>query len=206
MPEAPVIDPAAAPGWFGKLPNLGDFASRRLPDAFVHRWDRWLQRSLASARDQLGAHWLDSYLVAPIVRFWLRPGLAGECAWAGLMMPSVDRVGRHFPLTVAWPLEPLAAAIAARTLFAAFDAAARRVLDIDFTPDEFDAALRAAACAGASPDAASLQFAQHLLDALPRRTPGSLWWGAKADDATQFRDFDALPPAPSFVELMGAGR
>jgi type VI secretion system protein ImpM len=208
MPEATLITGLqnAVPGWFGKLPHLGDFASRRLPNDFVRRWDRWLQRSLASAREQLGTRWLDSYLVAPIVRFWLRPGLAGERAWAGLMMPSVDRVGRHFPLTIAWPLEPLSVVLAARSTFAALDAAARRVLDVEFTPDDLDAALQAVARDSAPPDAASQQRAQRLLEALPSRTPGSLWWCADADDAPQFRDFDALPPAPAFVGLLGAAR
>ena len=64
---------SAAPGWFGKLPHLGDFASRRLPPSFVRPWDRWLQRGLASARSELGERWLDLYLVAPILRFWLAP-------------------------------------------------------------------------------------------------------------------------------------
>ena len=32
------------------------------------------------------------------------PGTAGEQGWAGVLMPSVDRVGRYFPLTIALPL------------------------------------------------------------------------------------------------------
>src|SRR6185295_13380063 len=97
MSEAAV----APPGWYGKLPNLGDFASRRLPPSFVDGWDAFLQRGLVAARDEWGPGWLDRYLVAPILRFWLGPGVLGDGAWAGLVMPSVDRVGRHFPLTVA---------------------------------------------------------------------------------------------------------
>ena len=27
------------PGWYGKIPSLGDFASRRLPQSFVAAWD-----------------------------------------------------------------------------------------------------------------------------------------------------------------------
>ena len=84
---------AVVPGWFGKLPSLGDFASRRLPDAFVQPWDRWLQRGMLAARAELGEQrWLDVYLVAPVLRFWLAPGLLGSEGWAGLMMPSVDRI------------------------------------------------------------------------------------------------------------------
>ena len=40
--SAAVVTGTGVPGWFGKLPGLGDFASRRLPDTFVAAWDRWL--------------------------------------------------------------------------------------------------------------------------------------------------------------------
>jgi type VI secretion system protein ImpM len=91
-------------GWFGKIPALGDFASRRLSPAFIHAWDDWLQRGFAASRAQLGADWLANYLNSPIWRFALMPGVCGPEAWAGLVMPSVDKVGRHFPLTLAQPL------------------------------------------------------------------------------------------------------
>ena len=37
------------------------------------------------------------------------PGAAGAQAWAGVLMPSVDRVGRYFPFSLAWPLPALPA-------------------------------------------------------------------------------------------------
>src|SRR5919109_2865533 len=40
----------------------------------------------------------------PAWRFVLGPGVVGANAWAGLMLPSVDAVGRYFPLTVACAL------------------------------------------------------------------------------------------------------
>jgi type VI secretion system protein ImpM len=40
-------------------------------------------------------------MTAPIWRFSLAPGYAGPESVAGVMMPSVDRVGRQFPLTLA---------------------------------------------------------------------------------------------------------
>lgn len=94
------------PGIFGKVPTKGDFVSRRLPTGFVEHWDAWLQEAIADSRDQLGDSWLDVYLTSPIWRFVLAPGVAGQSAWAGLLMPSVDRVGRYFPLTLAAPLQP----------------------------------------------------------------------------------------------------
>ncbi len=95
-----------ASGFFGKLPSHGDFLTRRLPRGFTDPWDRWLQNAVADSREQLGEDWLDIYLTSPIWRFALSTGLCGETAWCGILMPSVDRVGRYFPLTVAAPLQP----------------------------------------------------------------------------------------------------
>ena len=90
-----------APGFYGKVTSLGDFVTRRLPDAFVSGWDEWLQYGIAASREQMQQAWLETYLTSPIWRFALTPGIFGEAAWAGVLMPSVDRVGRHFPLTLA---------------------------------------------------------------------------------------------------------
>lgn len=90
-------------GFFGKVPCKGDFVTRGLPAEFVRVWDGWLQRGVATSRDTLGEDWLDVFLGAPIWRFELAPGLAGEVGWAGVWLPSVDRVGRYFPLTIAAP-------------------------------------------------------------------------------------------------------
>jgi len=103
------LAPLAPPGWHGKLPALGDFASRRLDPAYVDVWDRWLSDGMLALREQLGDHWLEAYLASPSWRFLLMPGVlpgsAGERAWAGVLMPSVDKVGRYFPFTVAQPLD-----------------------------------------------------------------------------------------------------
>jgi len=95
------ITTPATVGFYGKLPIVGDFVSRRLPEAFITRWDTWLQSSIASSQNQLGDTWLDTYLTSHIWRFVLSPGVCGEQAVAGILMPSVDKVGRYFPLTVA---------------------------------------------------------------------------------------------------------
>jgi type VI secretion system protein ImpM len=105
-------DPAAVlPGWFGKLPSLGDFASRRLDPAFIECWDAWLADGLLALRQQQPDTWLDAYLQAPSWCFLLMPGCLpgalGRTAWAGVLMPSVDRVGRYFPFTLALPLPAL---------------------------------------------------------------------------------------------------
>lgn len=87
-------------GVFGKLPAHGDFVQRGLPGSFTDTWDEWLQRAVHGSRELVGAPWLDFYLTSPIWRFVLSPGVVDEKAWAGVLVPSVDSVGRYFPVTL----------------------------------------------------------------------------------------------------------
>jgi type VI secretion system protein ImpM len=105
-------------GWYGKVPGTGDFVARRLPSAFSEAWDRWLQAAIAGSRDRLGGRWRDTFLSMPIWRFVLSPGMLTQNAWAGIMVPSVDAVGRYFPLAVASAL-PSASLDLVGTLLAA---------------------------------------------------------------------------------------
>jgi type VI secretion system protein ImpM len=135
-------------GFFGKLPALGDFVHRRLPAGFITPWDQWLQDALAASRAQLGDAWLDLYLTSPLWRFALAPGIAGQAGWAGVLMPSVDRVGRYFPLTIACPLPASANLIGLLRAARWFDRAeelALSALEDRFDLDAFDAELRALA-------------------------------------------------------------
>lgn len=102
-------EPAAVPGWYGKLPTLGDFASRRLDGSFIEPWDLWLGEGMAAHREMLGPGWLDAYLGSPVWRFVLMPGVVAQedQALAGVLMPSVDKVGRYFPLTLVTRLAML---------------------------------------------------------------------------------------------------
>jgi type VI secretion system protein ImpM len=95
---------ANIPGLYGKIPARGDFVTRRLTPGFVETWDTWLQNALTASKEQLGDRWLEIYLTSPIWRFLLGPGICGSTLWAGILMPSVDKVGRYFPLTLAVPL------------------------------------------------------------------------------------------------------
>jgi type VI secretion system protein ImpM len=88
-------------GVFGKVPNRGDFVRIGLARGFVTAWDGWLQDCFPKVRAALGSRWNETYMTAPIWRFSLAPGVVGDAAWVGVMMASNDRVGRHFPLTLA---------------------------------------------------------------------------------------------------------
>lgn len=101
MPMA--LDTASAPGWYGKLSTLGDFASRRLEPDWIHACDEWLAHCMQASHAQLGPQWLDTYLSAPVWRFAWAPGVVDRRWWFGVLMPSCDNVGRYFPLVVVQP-------------------------------------------------------------------------------------------------------
>lgn len=117
-------------GIYGKLPCNGDFLRRRVPQEFLDWWDDWLQAGVLASREQLGAAWLDVFLTSPVWRFFFDGDAGGRRACAGLLVPSVDRVGRYFPLTLVWFPPP------GRTVFALarqaapwFDAAEQLVME-----------------------------------------------------------------------------
>jgi len=146
MPEA-----SAVPGWYGKLPTLGDFASRRLEADFIEPWDRWLGEGLAAQREQLGEAWLDAYLGSPVWRFVLMPGVlpgpGADGVLAGVLMPSVDKVGRYFPLTLVTRLAALPRSAAAIESLLGWlhrlEDVAVDALQDDWSIEQLDAALEA---------------------------------------------------------------
>lgn len=87
-------------GLFGKLPAHGDFIHRILPSDFISVWDEWLQHYIAGSQEQIGEDWLDIYLTSPIWRFMFSEGTVDDSAWSGIMLPSVDRIGRYFPFSI----------------------------------------------------------------------------------------------------------
>lgn len=90
-------------GLYGKLPSRRDYVAVSAPQEFMAVWEPWIEAAVSASRATLGGAWKDVFLRAPIWRFWLGPALAGR-AVAGAFMPSMDGVGRYFPLT-AFALE-----------------------------------------------------------------------------------------------------
>lgn len=172
-------------GWYGKLASLGDFASRRLSAEFVARWDDWLQRVIAASRAQLGNAWLDTYLTSPVWRFVEWPQAAGAPLHVGVLMPSVDKVGRYFPLCVAAPLPTLPALEGEwRALVEWCDrieVAALATLDMKHSVQQFDDALLA--LPAPVPQQASAFPPAVLLDGLR---------GKEGDVAPRFVGHDAI--------------
>lgn len=229
MPGDSVVDAEARLGFYGKLPAKGDFLGRRLPRSFVDAWDAWLQDAVGRSREAMGESWLDSYLTSPLWRFALSPGLCGPDAAAGVMMPSVDRVGRYFPLALAMPVPdcraPMRLALGNGEWFAQVEELALSTLEEGADFDAFDAAVGAlGAPATENPpeartlgEACAVQLAgleglagaaPELLDAViaalvPR---WSLWWTAGSDSvAPTFMVAAGLPPPHGFAALLDGG-
>lgn len=88
-------------GLFGKLPAKRDFIAANVAREFLTRWEEWMQASIAASKTVMGEQWLSHYLQAPLWRFHLGADVCGVPA-VGVFMPSIDGVGRHFPLTAVY--------------------------------------------------------------------------------------------------------
>lgn len=223
-------EPATQPvaGFFGKLPGRGDFIGRHLPKSFLDPWDAWLQQAIAQSHAQLGEMWRDCYCTSPIWRFALGPGLCGSVAYTGILMPSMDRVGRYYPLAITVPLEPtwplLTLPATAEDWFRQAEQLALLGLDLDRldlddfsrqvealgTPSapEFSADGTPAGTAWYCPLSATLELAWMsptlASDLLRRGFPrSSLWWTDGSERIARcLLICDGLPPVSSFAALL----
>ncbi len=128
------------PGLFGKLPMHGDFVHRNLPSTFISCWDEWMQHYVAGSKEQIGDAWLEIYLTSPIWRFVLSSGSIDENNWAGILMPSVDQVGRYYPFSVVFKLpnslNPLEFISLHAGWYESIEELALQALDCQYTVDE----------------------------------------------------------------------
>jgi type VI secretion system protein ImpM len=181
------------PGFYGKLASRGDFVSRGLPQSFIQPWDAWLAAGMHASQQQLGGAWLDAYLISPLWRFALAPGVCGPDAVTGVLMPSIDRVGRYFPLTVARLLTPdqaisdvagaaddwfeqvealLLGSLEPGTVFETFEQAVQNLTDLPVT-----ASTPVAQFAGLQRIPVTTPEARHAALAALACEGVSLWWG-----------------------------
>ncbi len=186
-------------GFYGKIPARGDFVRAGLPRSFTDPWDNWLQTAIADSRPLLGPVWTDAWLEAPIWRFQLPSGISGPHAALGLFMPSIDRAGRHFPLSFVclaelalpesgWPAEAYAWLDQA-------EAAGFAALEHDLDPDALERHLKA--------DDATPTEASPPPPSPPRDM--SAWWtqGSPRVPATSFAT-KGLPTAEQFARMLDA--
>ncbi|MGB3067112.1 MAG: type VI secretion system-associated protein TagF [Ottowia sp.] len=174
--------------WFGKLPGAGDFAHRRMPPALHTCWDNWLHDGLADLRVRHPS-WIDAYLTSPVWGFLLGPGIAGDTAWIGALAPSVDRVGRYYPISVFTPLPESAEDLAgwwhtAHHLLL-------QALESDADADDFEQLL----AAGFTPSAESTSQTETVRQPGPGQT---IWIHASHPQASPLIETDGLPRGPLF--------
>lgn len=104
---SPADDPAPGPiGWYGKLPARGDFIGRGLPAPWRRVWDDWLQAGFAEAAETLGGAAALRARLGDFVPWRYAATAADGTGWRGIVVPSHDRVGRAYPLTLAEQVGP----------------------------------------------------------------------------------------------------
>lgn len=219
------------PAWFGKLPALGDFAYRRGNERFNAAMDAWLQRAIPASRAQLHEGWTQAYLSAPLWSFALFPGVAGDECYAGVLMSSVDRVGRYFPLIV-YTQVPYARALlrefhTGMPWYRYIQQVLPQVLSTQFTHDQFEALLAAAPvtalhAADGLDAAVSVNWPEAFQQGRPMMVPGldmatgslaqelldhylrgaSLWWAEFPGAGTALRAYKGMPMPDAYAQWL----
>ncbi len=107
-------------------------------------------------------------------RFALAPGVCGEQAWAGLLLPSVDKVGRYYPLTFALPAPAQSGLFVdlfkAQDWYSALEDVALSALNVDFSVEQLERALSEITSALAPADERAASAACDLIADLRGRT------------------------------------
>jgi type VI secretion system protein ImpM len=173
-------------GFDGKLPSRGDFVGRGLPRSFLGPWRAWVDASLVASRTALGEAWLAAWLEAPIWHFALPGGVCGPDAVLGLIMPSIDRAGRHYPLTVAAVFVGMSAAPSDLAWLDAVELVALKALTLDQTPDTLEQSL-------------------HSVPAPVRQAGAGSWWTAGSPRVPETRlAAGGLPDPRDFAAMIDA--
>jgi type VI secretion system protein ImpM len=127
--------------------------------------------------------------------------MCGPAAILGWWMPSVDRVGRHFPLMFAAccpGAEPAQIARAGTAWLDAVEEAGRAALADDLSPDELAARIPPA------PDLVHAPETELPYGMIPRPGAG-LWWTAGSPRVpAQGLVLDAMPDVATFVAMLDA--
>ncbi len=203
-------------GYFGKVPPTGDFVSRNVDNAVKEGFDRWVGQGLDKSRAQLKENWLSSFLTAPVWRFLLDRQLDGGKLVAGIMMPSVDKVGRYFPFSILVELEnaPVDSFFLAACdkLLGQFEDLLLSALSEDFDLDYFDYQVGTAArkfvgkdLAGGAQAISRFDELRELDRQLHRLQPsgGSIWWTDGAEHRkADLLIYEAMPGSGAFASML----
>jgi type VI secretion system protein ImpM len=188
-------------GFFGKLPTRGDFVRVGLPRGSVEAWDGWLRMALSGSQSAMGEVWQPAWMEAPVWRFALPDGMCGPAALLGLWMPSVDRVGRYFPLMLAAccpEAEPAHMVRGDVPWLDAAEEAGRAALADDLSPDALAARIPPWPAAVHPPET-ELPYGM-----IPRPGAGLWWTEGSPRVPAQGLVLDAMPDVATFVAMLDA--
>ncbi|CDN51833.1 type VI secretion system-associated protein TagF [Neorhizobium galegae] len=190
-------------GFFGKLPSHGDFVSIGLGRKLQAALDAWLQSSLHAIQAEFGNQWERRFRSMPSWRFIVDRDLWGPATVAGVIVPSLDRVGRSFPLVLAAQLQGFSgdprSLCLDDTWFIATEGLAETSARHDFNIDTFTTDLKRL-----RPPRPG-QFDGGVEQSSPT-PPGTLWWRMDPDDRRMkgFRVGGAPGPL-DFLKLLPEG-
>ena len=171
-------------GIFGKLPAHGDFVARGLDRRSRDELDAWLSQSLEQARLTDPDRFTERYDSAPP---WFMRCVTQDIAQEAVLLPSIDAVGRRFPLYVE---HPAIREMAPGRLAAALADLAREAILGGWDVDRL-AAASVAADAG-----------EWYAD--PPDAPGAAWWTPETErNAAMGRDGHRPPDLITAMLLVG---
>ena len=86
----------------GKIPGHPEFLSNRTAREPEESFDGWLEAGMGLAGHRYGAAWTSAFELGAVQGFVWRAPRASRCdtLLCGVMFPSRDSVGRHYPLAV----------------------------------------------------------------------------------------------------------
>ncbi len=187
-------------GFYGKVPAIGDFVSRDISADQVERLDDWFKAGLAYLQSKQ-TRWLDDYLVAPVWCFFIPSGIWGEHSLCGALMPSVDRVGRYYPLVAAGAVsqELLAEPVALYHRLAGLAERLPTLLPHNLMPDDILALLHHEDCGW---DSIEDDF-RVAVERIFLSTRSSYWW-VSGHTASCGIEHDVAPDEQLFARLFSA--
>jgi type VI secretion system protein ImpM len=186
-------------GFFGKVPSHGDFISDGLERELIGTFDDWMRSGLHACADLFSGRWSEIFTSSPPIRFIIESGIWGNCAYAGVLVPSADRVGRKYPLAIIAQLNSFRKH--PRTLylddtwFMAAEALAETSMTGDFDMSRFNTSVKKLRL----PKPREEDDAPEMVRG---RAPTSIWW--RIDPVSRRArglKFDGKPKASDFLRL-----
>lgn len=186
-------------GFFGKVPSHGDFISDGLERELIGTFDDWTRSGMHACADMFAGRWPKIFSSSPPIRFIIERGIWGNCAYAGVIVPSADRVGRKYPLAIIAQLNSFRkhprALYLDDTWFMAAEALAETSMTADFDMSRFNASIKKLRLPNPREENDAPEMGRN-------RTPASIWWHIDpASRRPRGVKFDGKPKASDFLRL-----